>query len=107
MVKELRVLKLRHKVSEKKKHIKNISTNNIKLKVSVCDIYMPIDHSVTNNWWILTDKNRCSRNAEDVKALNIGKEHNRQQSGIYHCSQAEFLVHLDNEACVMSTTGFY
>ena len=50
MVKELRVLKLRHKVSEKKKHIKNISTNNIKLKVSVCDIYMPIDHSVTNNW---------------------------------------------------------
>jgi len=64
-------------VKTEKIHIKNISTNNIKLKVSVCDIYMPIDHSMANNWWILTDKDRCSRNAEDVKALNIGKEHNR------------------------------
>jgi hypothetical protein len=62
---------------------------------------------MTNNWRILTDKDRWSRNAEDVKAMNIGKEHKRQQSGTYHCSQAEFLVHLDNEACVTSMTGFY
>jgi len=61
---------------------------------------------MTNNWRILTDKDKHSRNAEDVKALNTGNEHKRQQSGIYHCSQAEFLVHLDNEACVMSMTGF-
>jgi len=50
-------------VKTEKIHIKNINTNNIKLKVSVCDIYTPIDHSMTKNWRILTDKDRCSRNA--------------------------------------------
>jgi hypothetical protein len=65
-------------VKSEKIHIKNINTNNIKLKVSVCDIYTSIDHSMTNNWQILTDKDRCSRNAEDAKALNIGKGHKRQ-----------------------------
>lgn len=27
-----------------------------------------------NNWWILIDQDRCSRNVKDVKSLNRGKE---------------------------------
>jgi hypothetical protein len=58
-----------------------------------------------NYWRILTDQDRCSRNVEDAKALQTEKT--RQQSRTPHFSQAEFLVHLDNEAPVMSLTGFY
>jgi len=61
-------------VKTEKIHIKNISTHNIKLKVSVCNIYLPIDHSMTNNWWILTDKDRCSRKCRRCK----GPEHRKR-----------------------------